>query len=242
MSKLIELAHDLGVTVVAEGVEEPEQADILRDLGCDFAQGFVWSPAVPAAEFDQLLRTGLPAPSSHPVGSAASRRHSRVADRFVRVTDRGGTQASHSGGRATSTARRLGDSSSWRRRLLRYIASSADCRTARPVGVAAVIVSSPMLRRIGRPVASNGSANDARHPRAEQLGVGGGEVLGEDDELVATEPRHGVPGAHLLDQPRGRLLQHGIAGDVTGLVVDRLEPVEVAEQARWSSGRAAGPG
>jgi diguanylate cyclase (GGDEF)-like protein/PAS domain S-box-containing protein len=60
VSKLIELAHDLGVTVVAEGVEDEEQADILRNLGCDFAQGFVWSPAVPAAEFDQLLRTGLP--------------------------------------------------------------------------------------------------------------------------------------------------------------------------------------
>jgi diguanylate cyclase (GGDEF)-like protein/PAS domain S-box-containing protein len=60
VSKLIELAHDLGVTVVAEGVEDEEQADILRTLGCDFAQGFVWSPAVPAAEFDQLLRTGLP--------------------------------------------------------------------------------------------------------------------------------------------------------------------------------------
>jgi diguanylate cyclase (GGDEF)-like protein/PAS domain S-box-containing protein len=60
VSKLIELAHDLGVTVVAEGVEQPEQADILREFGCDLAQGFVWSPAVPGDQFDELLLTGLP--------------------------------------------------------------------------------------------------------------------------------------------------------------------------------------
>jgi diguanylate cyclase (GGDEF)-like protein/PAS domain S-box-containing protein len=70
VSKLIELAHDLGVRVIAEGVEQPAQAEILRDLGCDYAQGFLWSPAVPGPEFDQLLRTGLPDVLSHPVGTA----------------------------------------------------------------------------------------------------------------------------------------------------------------------------
>jgi diguanylate cyclase (GGDEF)-like protein/PAS domain S-box-containing protein len=71
VSKLIELAHELGVTVVAEGVEHKQQADILRDFGCDLAQGFVWSPAVPGAEFDDLLLTGLPNITSYP---AAARR------------------------------------------------------------------------------------------------------------------------------------------------------------------------
>lgn len=60
VAKVIELAHDLGMTVIAEGVERAEQADILRELECDFAQGFAWSPAVPTADFDQLLHTGLP--------------------------------------------------------------------------------------------------------------------------------------------------------------------------------------
>jgi diguanylate cyclase (GGDEF)-like protein/PAS domain S-box-containing protein len=69
VSKLIELAHELGVTVVAEGVEHRQQADILRDFGCDLAQGFVWSPAVPAAAFDELLLTGLPTITSHPATS-----------------------------------------------------------------------------------------------------------------------------------------------------------------------------
>jgi diguanylate cyclase (GGDEF)-like protein/PAS domain S-box-containing protein len=69
VSKLIELAHDLGLSVVAEGVEHTDQTDILRDLGCDFAQGFVWSPAVPAAEFGDLLMTGLPDVTSRSAGS-----------------------------------------------------------------------------------------------------------------------------------------------------------------------------
>jgi diguanylate cyclase (GGDEF)-like protein/PAS domain S-box-containing protein len=59
LAKVIELAHELGMSVVAEGVERSEQAEILRDLGCDFAQGFLWSPAVSAAEFEQLLQHGL---------------------------------------------------------------------------------------------------------------------------------------------------------------------------------------
>jgi EAL domain-containing protein (putative c-di-GMP-specific phosphodiesterase class I) len=37
---LISLAADLGLLVVAEGVERPAQRDTLRDVGCSFAQGF----------------------------------------------------------------------------------------------------------------------------------------------------------------------------------------------------------
>jgi diguanylate cyclase (GGDEF)-like protein/PAS domain S-box-containing protein len=61
LAKVIELAHELGMSVVAEGVERPEQAEILRDLGCDFAQGFLWSPAVSAPDFALLLQYGLSA-------------------------------------------------------------------------------------------------------------------------------------------------------------------------------------
>jgi diguanylate cyclase (GGDEF)-like protein/PAS domain S-box-containing protein len=57
---VIGLAHELGMTVIAEGIEHPAQAEILRDVGCDFGQGFAWSPAVPAAAFVELLRTGVP--------------------------------------------------------------------------------------------------------------------------------------------------------------------------------------
>jgi EAL domain-containing protein (putative c-di-GMP-specific phosphodiesterase class I) len=45
---IITMAHSLGLTVTAEGVERPEQLTILRALGCDNAQGFLLGrPTVP---------------------------------------------------------------------------------------------------------------------------------------------------------------------------------------------------
>jgi EAL domain-containing protein (putative c-di-GMP-specific phosphodiesterase class I) len=49
-ASIIDLARAVGVKVVAEGVETPAVADLLRGLGCDAAQGWLWSPAVPPAE------------------------------------------------------------------------------------------------------------------------------------------------------------------------------------------------
>jgi EAL domain-containing protein (putative c-di-GMP-specific phosphodiesterase class I) len=46
----IGLAHNLGLTVVAEGVETVEQLDYLRSRGCDLVQGYLYSRPVPAAE------------------------------------------------------------------------------------------------------------------------------------------------------------------------------------------------
>jgi EAL domain-containing protein (putative c-di-GMP-specific phosphodiesterase class I) len=54
----INLAHSLGLTTVAEGTETPAQARALIDLGCDKAQGYLYSPAQPATTMiDTLLRT-----------------------------------------------------------------------------------------------------------------------------------------------------------------------------------------
>ena len=47
VTSLINLAHACGMTVTAEGVETPVQAAILRDLGAERAQGFLYSRAVP---------------------------------------------------------------------------------------------------------------------------------------------------------------------------------------------------
>ena len=46
----ISLAHGLGYTVVAEGVEQPEILRLLRKYGCDYIQGFYYSPAIPIDE------------------------------------------------------------------------------------------------------------------------------------------------------------------------------------------------
>ena len=51
---VIAMASAFGYAVVGEGVETTAQADILRRLGCGYAQGFLWSPAVPAAEIQAL--------------------------------------------------------------------------------------------------------------------------------------------------------------------------------------------
>jgi EAL domain-containing protein (putative c-di-GMP-specific phosphodiesterase class I) len=55
VASLIDLAHALGVTVVAEGVETPVQRQLLVDLGCDQAQGYLWSAPVPAGELPDAL-------------------------------------------------------------------------------------------------------------------------------------------------------------------------------------------
>lgn len=49
---IIDLAHTLGIRVVAEGVEDSITLELLSDLGCDFAQGYFISKPMPAAKFD----------------------------------------------------------------------------------------------------------------------------------------------------------------------------------------------
>jgi diguanylate cyclase len=56
------LGKDLGLRVVAEGVEALAQATLLSDLRCDRAQGFLWSAAVPLEEFLILSRSTFASP------------------------------------------------------------------------------------------------------------------------------------------------------------------------------------
>ncbi len=46
----ITLGHGLGLDIVAEGVERRDQAEALADMGCDYAQGFLWAPALPSVD------------------------------------------------------------------------------------------------------------------------------------------------------------------------------------------------
>ncbi|RMG27771.1 MAG: phosphodiesterase [Gammaproteobacteria bacterium] len=55
VTSVIELAHSMGLRVVAEGVEDRETFELLRELGCDVSQGYYHSPPVPREEFIRML-------------------------------------------------------------------------------------------------------------------------------------------------------------------------------------------
>jgi EAL domain-containing protein (putative c-di-GMP-specific phosphodiesterase class I) len=57
----IDLGRNLGLNVVAEGVETEQAWDELHALGCTFAQGYYLSQPVPAAELTQWLKRRPPA-------------------------------------------------------------------------------------------------------------------------------------------------------------------------------------
>jgi diguanylate cyclase (GGDEF)-like protein/PAS domain S-box-containing protein len=53
---IIVMAHELGMKVVAEGVETAQQRELLRNAGCDFGQGYLFAPPMPAADFEAFCR------------------------------------------------------------------------------------------------------------------------------------------------------------------------------------------
>ena len=52
---MITLCHTLGMAVTAEGIETPQQRDILRNLGCEYGQGYLFSRAVDGASLTQAI-------------------------------------------------------------------------------------------------------------------------------------------------------------------------------------------
>ena len=54
---IVVMAHTLGFKAIAEGVETEGQKRILEEMGCDYAQGYLFSRPLPAESFDKLLRT-----------------------------------------------------------------------------------------------------------------------------------------------------------------------------------------
>jgi diguanylate cyclase (GGDEF)-like protein len=58
VTSIIDLARNLGLTCVAEGVETKEQLEYLEEKHCPEIQGYLYSPAVPAQACGQLMRAG----------------------------------------------------------------------------------------------------------------------------------------------------------------------------------------
>lgn len=51
---IVVMAHKLGIRVIAEGIETAMQRDLLAAAGCDYGQGYLFSPPLPAAQFEAL--------------------------------------------------------------------------------------------------------------------------------------------------------------------------------------------
>ncbi len=57
ISKIVEMAKELDMNVICEGVEKVEQADFLKSIGCYYAQGFLYAKPMPETEFCDRVQT-----------------------------------------------------------------------------------------------------------------------------------------------------------------------------------------
>jgi EAL domain-containing protein (putative c-di-GMP-specific phosphodiesterase class I) len=58
VAAVVGMGHALKLCVVAEGIETPEQAEALRELGCELGQGFLFSKPLPVEEMEQVVASG----------------------------------------------------------------------------------------------------------------------------------------------------------------------------------------
>jgi len=68
---LVELGHTLGLTVVAEGVEQAAQLEYLRSIGCERAQGYYFAKPLNAEDLERFLRRAAPHAPSRPLTRVA---------------------------------------------------------------------------------------------------------------------------------------------------------------------------
>ena len=59
LGRMVSMARELGKTVIAEGVETAEQARVVREMGCAYAQGYFFSPPLDAIKTRTLLQAGI---------------------------------------------------------------------------------------------------------------------------------------------------------------------------------------
>jgi diguanylate cyclase (GGDEF)-like protein len=71
VSAIVDIAHSLGLSAIAEGVESADQLASLRELGCTAAQGFLFSPALPGGDIEALLASGATGAATAPMPAGA---------------------------------------------------------------------------------------------------------------------------------------------------------------------------
>ena len=55
VAMIISIGHILHLKVISEGVESPDQVEVLKKIGCDYIQGFVWGKPMPPEEAGRLV-------------------------------------------------------------------------------------------------------------------------------------------------------------------------------------------
>ena len=64
MEQMIHLCHKLGISTVAEGVETPEDEELVRSIGCDVGQGYLYHAPISSAEFTAAYMTHITDPDA----------------------------------------------------------------------------------------------------------------------------------------------------------------------------------
>jgi EAL domain-containing protein (putative c-di-GMP-specific phosphodiesterase class I) len=59
VDSIITIAHNMGLTVVGEGVEQAAQLNILKALNCEEIQGYIFSKPIPEKDFEVLLAADI---------------------------------------------------------------------------------------------------------------------------------------------------------------------------------------
>jgi len=97
LKSVVSLAHDLGMAVVAEGVEEISEAEMLNELGCEFVQGFLYGEPMVARDAQKLL--------GHRLMSAGDNEPDTVFSRLSRLQlERQTSQSDYEIGSTTASA------------------------------------------------------------------------------------------------------------------------------------------
>jgi EAL domain-containing protein (putative c-di-GMP-specific phosphodiesterase class I) len=82
VTSVINLARAMHLGCIAEGVETEQQRVVLQSLGCAYGQGYLWSPALDIAAFEDWLNRGAAAapasPGAHSAAPAPPGRHRRA--------------------------------------------------------------------------------------------------------------------------------------------------------------------
>ena len=59
VAAIISIGHVMNFTVISEGVEQPDQLDTLRNIGCDYIQGFIWGRPMAPDDAENLVKSAM---------------------------------------------------------------------------------------------------------------------------------------------------------------------------------------